>query len=108
MKKRPSKQPMEFTSASMLPGPGVVAKERLETGRRFVLIQFGSSPSVMAIDEPGTYEIDAAAIAPDARWPVALLTIPAEHAAMFERMTVAYSDAWLTAMVEQMRRQADA
>lgn len=31
-----------------------------------------------------------------------------EHAAMFERMTVAYSDAWLTAMVEQMRRQADA
>lgn len=63
----------------------------LGEGQRFVVMMAGQPVSVMAIDQPGSYQIDVPADRPDISWPVVIVTLPDEVAFRMvrEKVTIA-------------------
>lgn len=63
----------------------------LAEGNRFVVMMEGQPPSVMAIDQPGSYHLDVPADRPDVTWPVVIVSLPAEVAYRMvrEKVTIA-------------------
>jgi len=69
--------------------PGQVAKLALADGFRFVVLVKGEAPTMIPINEPGSYEIDIPAEMSKGLYPVAVLTMDLAQVPAFEKIPAA-------------------
>lgn len=80
-KRRTQERPMYLFTR-----PGQVASMTLADGFRFVLLVRGERPTMVPINEPGSYEIDIPAMLAKGKYPVGLVTIDLAHVTAFEKI----------------------
>ncbi len=77
---------MRFAATYVFTAENQVAKAVLPDGNRFLLLNYGKSPYVMPISDPGEYEIDITLLA-NGRLPCALVVIDLAHVRAWEALT---------------------
>lgn len=96
---------MHFAEAFVIPGPNIAVRMTLAEGHRFVVFAEGERPCIVPITEPGSYEIDAAALKPTMKWPILIVVVQKKHAKLFAKMT-AETAAGIAAQAGRVAREA--